>query len=534
MKKQSRIYGIILSICLLASMLNCNVFAAGSGTATLSSPSGTVGATVTISGSFSTNSKIASAYAVLTYDPSGLQYTGGSSGVSGGSGSVKVFLDLVDSPAASTSFSINFKILKQGTFPVSFGNVEVVDDGDTNQMSIRTSSGSVTGKAATNNSGGGTTGNANNGGNTDSDKKDKNNKLRSLQIYPGTLTPAFSSGTTSYNVRVPEDTTEVTISATPQSSKANVTVSGGKNLKPGANTAQVIVVAENGSSMTYTINIMCGEGEQIQVGGNSYTINEEFTDEQIPTGFTRTKVTYNNRQYEGLTNSANNLQLMCLKNGETSTFFIYNQETQEFCNFVQIDISEGKYIIPLPLNGNIAEFEKYPVISLTVQKVTIDAWEVNEEFCIVYAINQDGEKVLYKYDNVDGTFQRYADIKIEDIEVETNGNKLLFPNEYYLYAIIGLGALCFILFVSMIYFIASRRARHEGRKRHAIKRQEKERIKAEKASLKEEKEIEKQREIAQKELERQQAAREKMEEKQRRIEEKQRLKEEKKQAKQKD
>ena len=158
---------------------------------------------------------------------------------------------------------MKFQILKPGSFKVNVENADVTDDGDMNSMSITRGSATVTGKAATakpsTGNGGGTT--------TPQPNKDGNNKLNSLQVYPGTLSPAFSADVTDYTVTVPGDTTEVAITATAQSSKATVNVTGGKELKLGPNEASVSVIAENGSATSYKITIMCGEIEKIQVGG---------------------------------------------------------------------------------------------------------------------------------------------------------------------------------------------------------------------------------------------------------------------------
>lgn len=493
MKKQNKLWGILLSICMLITMCDFSARAAGSGSVTLSNPSGTVGSTVTVSGTVSTSEKFAAATIFLSYDQAALKYVSG--GNSGGSGSVKIFVDAVDNPLVKTTFSIKFQILKQGSSKINFESIQVVADSDMQDMAITKSGGTITGKAPTSkpSNGGGTT------TVTPEPNKDGNNKLSSLQVYPGTLSPAFSADTTAYTVTVPSDTTAVTITAAAKSSKATVNVSGGKDLKLGPNEARVIVTAENGTSVAYNITIMCGEVEKIQIGGAEHTINENFTDEQIPSGFTRTKVTYNEREYEALTN--NSLQLMSLQTGETTAFYIYNQETKEFYNFVQIVLAEGRYIIPLPPGADVAEFAEYDTVTLQVQDKSFDAWKLDEEFSVAYVMNQDGEKVLYRYDNVDGTFQRYKNIATESEEAE---EKTLFPNQYYMYAIVGLGALVIILLIAMIYFIASRKARHEGRKRKAIKK-----------------------------IEKQKAREEKEAEKQRAIEEKQRAKEEKKLAKQK-
>lgn len=534
MKYRNKIGAILLSICLLLPMFSIVSYAA-SGSVSVSSKSGNVGSTVTITCTIKCSSgPIGYADVTLVYDPAALQWVSGTNMAQGGSGSVHYVGTTQDGTSSSLSFSMTFKILKDGSHKVSTSTASASDI-DEVQFAPSKGSGTITGKVKTTTTTPTTpsTGNNSTGNNdTPTTTKDTNCKLSSLQVYPGTLSPAFSADTTSYTVTVPSDTTEVTISATPQSSKATVTVSGGKDLKLGANEARVIVVAESGASVAYTITIMCGEEEKIQIGGKDNTINEAFTDEQIPTGFTRTKVTYNGRQYEAVTNANSNLVLMSLQAGDTNNFYIYNQETQEFHTFVQITIAEGKYIIPLPLSEDVVEFADYDTVTLQVQEKSFDAWKLDEEFSVAYVMNQDGVETLYRYDSVDGTFQRYTDIKVEDVE-QTPIQKTWFPNEYYMYAIVGLGVFAVVLLIAMIYFIASRKARHEGRKRKAIKRQEKQRAKEEKQREKEERELEKQRQIVEKEREKQRQIEEKELEKQRAKEEKQRAKEEKKLAKQK-
>lgn len=473
MKIINKIGVVLLSICLILPMFGM-VSQAASGTVSISSTSGKVGSTVTVKCSVKSQSgAIGSVDMVVTYDQSALQYVSGSDGTNGGSGRVQYVAATTSTSATTLSFSMKFKILKEGAHTISSGGIEAYTL-DEQLLSIGGTSGRVTGKSAT--------------ATTDTpqeDTRDKNNKLSAMQASVGTLEPAFHADTTTYTLTVPEDTTDVTISATAQSSKAQVAVTGGTALRLGANAATVTVTAENGEVLTYTITIMCGEAEKIQINGSQHTFNYDFTDEQIPAGFTRTKVTYNGREYEAVTNANNSIQLVNLQNGEATAFYIYKQETKEFLPFVQVILSEGKYIIPLALDAKFEQFEEKERTTIAYADKQFDAWRLDDEFSVVYAMNQDGEELLYRYDSVDGVFQRYVEV----VEETT-----IFPSEYYMYAIAGLGALSIILFIAMIYFIASRKARHEGRKRKAIKRVEKQKAKEEKKRLKEEAELERIRE----------------------------------------
>ena len=445
MNRQRRFWGLILSICIVISICYCNVRAAGSATVTLTNTSGTVGSEVTVSGKITGSEKIAAATVVLSYNQTQLKFVSGN-GASGGSGSVQVFADKVENPVKTISFSMTFKIMKQGAHKLTCEKIEVIADSDMLEMSVSKSGGTITGNAPT----------ANNGGTTTKPQtgKDSNNKLSSLQVYPGTLEPAFNADNTAYSVNVSPDTTSVTISVVPQSSKATVTVTGGSDLKLGPNLAQVVVVAENGTSRAYNITIMCGEVEKIPLNGMEYTINESFADEQIPKGFTRTKVTYNEREYEALGAEKSGLKLINLQNELGADFYIYDAEKQEFFNFIQVAIAEGKYIIVLPLSEDVKLFQDSKKVKQTIFEKEFETWQLDEEFGVAYVMTQEGEKTFYRYDSVDGVFQRY----VEDGSVKTNAKNDILPvlkdvlskKVYYLATIAALAVLSLVLLIVLI------------------------------------------------------------------------------------
>lgn len=85
--------------------------------------------------------------------------------------------------------------------------------------------------------------------------KSQDNSLKSLSVNVGTLSPKFSSRTTKYTVDVGQEVTSIKISATKNHSKAKLSGTGTKELRPGANTFDITVEAENGSTQTYTITV---------------------------------------------------------------------------------------------------------------------------------------------------------------------------------------------------------------------------------------------------------------------------------------
>ncbi len=124
-----------------------------------------------------------------------------------------------------------------------------------------------------------TSGNSTGGGNTGSqtgntqnnapaatNSKSNNANLSNLGIRPHDFS-GFKANTTSYNVTVPKETETVEVYATAQNSKATISGTGSLSLREGLNTVSITVTAEDGTTKTYTLNIIRGtsvdsDGEQ--------------------------------------------------------------------------------------------------------------------------------------------------------------------------------------------------------------------------------------------------------------------------------
>ena len=80
--------------------------------------------------------------------------------------------------------------------------------------------------------------------------------LSSLIVNPGELVPVFSKETRNYNVTVDGSVTSINVNATPLSKYARVeSITGNTNLNFGNNQVEVVVKAESGNTVTYTINV---------------------------------------------------------------------------------------------------------------------------------------------------------------------------------------------------------------------------------------------------------------------------------------
>lgn len=99
----------------------------------------------------------------------------------------------------------------------------------------------------------------------DNDEKSDNANLKTLEVTPTGLSPAFNEGNTEYTMTVGSDIEEIEIKAVAQDKKAKVVVSGNENLEVGDNKITVVVTAEDESSKTYTITVTKEEKELLKL-----------------------------------------------------------------------------------------------------------------------------------------------------------------------------------------------------------------------------------------------------------------------------
>ena len=85
--------------------------------------------------------------------------------------------------------------------------------------------------------------------------KSNNANLSGLSVNGYNITPTFNPNTTSYKLTVPNNVKKLTVNATAQDSKANISISGVSSLSVGKNNVIVEVKAEDGTKKTYVIEV---------------------------------------------------------------------------------------------------------------------------------------------------------------------------------------------------------------------------------------------------------------------------------------
>ena len=337
---------MVITLLMISAFNTATVFGASASFSVSGGGTYNVGDTVRITYTYS-GATFGVATTVIKYDPSILQYQSppsGGEGPSTASGEIRVIAGS-GNQSSTLSVTVTFKALKAGSSTISFSH-DVVDY-DFNQLSVPSKSTTVT----VTNSSSSASGNAN---------------LASLSVSAGTLSPSFSASRTSYTVNVDNDVTVCTISATPADSGASISVSGSMYLSVGTNTRKVTVTAENGTTKTYTITIIrSGDGSSSEgtdtedphggdaqnpaedikttVGDKEYIVNDTFTENDFPTGFTMTIAQYGDHEIPVIKDNALKYTLALLTDPETgdSRWFFYDEETDTFSERVEMTADEA-------------------------------------------------------------------------------------------------------------------------------------------------------------------------------------------------
>lgn len=390
----------IMAVMMLAVAVPFQSFAENAKIA-FSDPSTEVGSEFTVTMKFTSTSGdvLGNTRVYLTYDSSMMEFVQGSSEqASGGDGTVIVSSTMDGSKEVTTP--LKFKALKEGvaTLKVVTDNSEAYDSNGQMLTMDKIGTAKVTIAAAQS---------------TAAQSDDAS--LKSLQISPGTLDPAFSPDVENYTASVGLDIDKLAVSAQPSNSDATVSVEGADQLQDGENTVVCKVTAADGTTeRSYTITVTREEGGQ-----------SETTPTTVP---------------------AEELEILA--------------ELESSRNAVKIGITD----LPAGMTAPAGLKESNVTIGDTKVKGWIPQTDGSPEYCVFYAVNSDtNEQGFYRYDLTEKTIQRYfegndssaieRDPRYQGIMEKLNEMKRNFNIARYF--AVGTGAACIVLLIMLFGAYAS-------------------------------------------------------------------------------
>lgn len=327
----------------------------------------------------------------------------------------------------------------------------------------------------------------NNGTNTVINRKSKDNTLSMLKVSEGVLTPEFNSTKTEYSVSVHGNTEKIVLSAKANHSKATVVGIGEKVLVPGHNYFTIACTAENGSKKEYSIDVYVDETPIVWTtyNGKRLGVVRNQNEIGIPASFEKTTLALDGQSVEAYHSDQLNLKIIYLasESGDKD-FYIYQEGVGITSVFRPISLL-GRNLIVFDLTEEEQIRDNMVYSEVTIDGTSLYGWIYENpdfsNYIHILVMNEFGEKVVYQYEKTENSIQLYREYtETEELTDSVDAQLTWFPSEYYAYAIVGLLALVAILWITMIYFIASRKKRHEARKMKAQRKLEKKQRKEEK------------------------------------------------------
>lgn len=458
MNNLKRITALVMAMLMSILMFSglTNVKAAQTAHVSISSASANVGDEVTITITASSDVKIELCDLKINYDSSILQYVKGFDTGGGGIGRLI-------SPSA-TSFEIVFKAINPGTATISVDkSTSYTSSADEDYMSLTTSSGTVTVKAPASYS--------------------SDNTLKSLQISPGTLSPAFSPDRTTYNATVDADVTELVVSAAANDSAAKISISG-RRMDPGSNTTTITVTAEDGSVKKYIIyTTRLEDGQEatteaeskteevtetpsqtvnddgtVTIDGKRYSVVQDYSGITIPDGYQEVDYEYNGQKINAIKGLKTGLILMYLESEDgKGGFYIYDETAKTFSPYNTVAEPEITYVV-LPITNSLEKPAGYALTKFTMNGKEVQVlMDSDRQYCLFYGVSSLGEKGWFRYRVSDGTIQAYSVVKTTnaDTVVKADNNKIFGGNRFWFTIVMILGVII-VAFIIVTIILAAK------------------------------------------------------------------------------
>ncbi len=206
-------------------------------------------------------------------------------------------------------------------------------------------------------------------------------------------------------------TAEVDVSATFDGDGTNTAAASAYIEVEGEDTAGSVTNTSAGSMV---------EAGIIETDDSSKVVSTVFADEFMPVGFHKDTTTYEEQMVDCAKFDMGDITLLYVMDADGSNggFSIYDKNTSELSDFLQIMGIENKFIIALKADESVTIPANVTKATLEWNSEELEAYAFNSDvtsyqnvsmsdFFLLYAVSSEGNKGFYMYDKADGTYQRY-------------------------------------------------------------------------------------------------------------------------------
>ncbi len=162
---------------------------------------------------------------------------------------------------------------------------------------------------------------------------------------------------------------------------------------------------------------------QVDVDGETYSVNENFSEAAIPKGFTATDMELDGTTTKAMQQETSGQYMFYLDDSEgNSDYFLYSTDDGSFSPTAIVDVNSDVSIYLMNHKDTEGLPSEYQETTTDIEGKIFSAWQntSQQEYYLVYALSSDGNKGYYQYDTTEGTYQRYVAPVIEKQDSANN------------------------------------------------------------------------------------------------------------------
>ena len=420
MKKFRKLLLIIVGLLIFPNIVN-----ASSGSISISAPStGVVGNNMKVTVTVSSSTALGSWEFALSYDRTYLELSSSPDGANGN----KVVGYATNSSTKSKSYTFSFKVKKSGSTTLRITDSDGYGmNGEADQMKFSNGSKTVTLKTQE----------------EIEASYSKDAYLKSLGVEGYSVTPEFDKEKYEYELEVENEVEKIEINARVNDANASVAGAGEKELIEGPNKFEIVVTAQKGNSLTYTLTVTRKELDPIKVKIDNKELTIVRRKDTLPTeltGMVEKTVQYEGEEIPALYSDITDITVVGVKNeeGDVYTYIFNNGEIKD--PYIELS-SNIKGIVPLNVEES-KDFKEYKIKEIEIEGLKIKAYVLKDDskFAVIYALDATtNDKKYYTYD-----------LETKTIMLYNNEIKDFYTNQINMYRYIILGAIGVVIILLLI------------------------------------------------------------------------------------
>lgn len=351
----------------------------------------------------------------VLYDASIMEFVSGGRKVSGEDGILQITSTGNEDEVKKRTYSLRFKALKAGVGAVEMGKRMTVRNLEGDSFSVSANRVTLTVKDPESSEETPDPASVTPAP-TGAPSLSTNNKLKSLRFDCLSMTPKFDTNVMEYTVKVDCDTNILYFNYTAAHNKAAVRIKNNEELLLGENDVRIVVTAESGDKRVYKLKVIKESESETRVR------------EQQEKG--KSDITFSVYEKEG-------------------SIFIQNQY-----QFQVVDVKDDS-ILPSGYVKTSVDLEGKSVTAYTMEN------DLDNNYLLMYLKGTGTEPVLYQYDRMERTVQRYTGTMTQ--KVNKGGNvaqeKELIPKTgAWLYAaLVSMAVIILILLIVILNMVLRRK-----------------------------------------------------------------------------